>query len=190
MGPNDRRFDPQKRQVLLDAQRQAHWNPPHFLARFNLQAGQVVVDLGCGPGFWTLPLAEIVGSAGAVWALDVSQEMLDALTECQPPGHVHTILAELPKIPLTDGTADLVWAAFVYHEVEPPEELATELRRVTRSGGGVAILDWRLDAAADDDPPRQHRVAPQQVIEQLHAAGFQRAAQTWQDDEAYLIEAQ
>lgn len=190
MGHTDRRFDPHKRYGLVDAQRQARWDPPRFLTRLDLKVGQVVVDLGCGPGFWTLPLAEIVGPAGAVWALDVSQEMLDALAERQPPEHVHLMRAELPQTQLPEAAADFVWGAFVYHEVEPPAQLAVELRRITRAGGRVAILDWRPDGATNDGPPRHHRVAPQQVIEHLLAAGFRSAAQTWQDDDAYLIEAQ
>jgi ubiquinone/menaquinone biosynthesis C-methylase UbiE len=189
MGHTERRFDPNKRQGLVNTQRQARWDPPRFLTRFDLKAGQVVVELGCGPGFWTLPLAEIVGPTGAVWALDVSQEMLDALTEHQPPEHVYLIRTELPQTQLPEATADFVWGAFVYHEVDPPMQLAAELRRVTRSGGRVAILDWRPDAASDDGPPRAHRVAPQQVIDHLRTAGFQSVALTWQDTDVYLIEA-
>jgi ubiquinone/menaquinone biosynthesis C-methylase UbiE len=190
MGHTERRFDPNKRQGLVDTQRQARWDPPRFLARFDLEPGQVVIDLGCGPGFWTLPLAEMVGPTGTVWALDVSQDMLDALTERQPPEHVHLLRTELPQTQLPEATADFIWGAFVYHEVEPPTQLVTELRRITRSGGRVAILDWRPDGAIDDGPPRAHRVAPQQVIDHLIAAGFDHAAQTWHDDDAYLIEAQ
>ncbi len=149
----------------------------------------MAVDLGCGPGFWTLPLAEIVGPTGMVWALDVSQEMLDALTERQPPKHVHLIRTELPQTQLPETVADFIWAAFVYHEVEPPEQLVAELRRIVRSGGSVAVLDWRPDATGDDGPPRKHRVALQRVMEHLRRTGFQSVAQTWQDTDVYLIEA-
>src|SRR5689334_9406289 len=100
MDSERRRFDPGRKDVLLSEQRQARWAPLHFLARFNLAPGQRVVDVGCGPGFWTLPLAEIVGPSGAVWALDVSQEMLDALASRRPPAQVHLLRSELPRIDL------------------------------------------------------------------------------------------
>jgi len=185
----ERRFDPRHRQTLLGVERQARWDPPRFLARLGLQAGQTVLDLGCGPGFWTLPLAEIVGPQGTVWALDVSQEMLDALAARHPPSQVRLLRGELPAIDLPDGSVDWIWSAFLFHEVEPPEQLAAEMRRVTRPGGKVAVLDWRPDAESGDGPPRSHRLSPAQIGEYLLAAGFQDAMQIWQDEDAYLVEA-
>lgn len=173
----------------MKARRWQRWDPPCFLGRLDLQAGQTVLDLGCGPGFWTLPLAEIVGPQGTVWALDVSQEMLNALAACHPPSQVRLLHGELPAIDLPDGSVDWIWSAFLFHEVEPPEQLAVEMRRVTHPGGRVAVLDWRPDTAGDDGPPRSHRLSAAQVGEHLRAAGFQDVVQTWQDEDAYLIEA-
>jgi len=185
----ERRFDPQHRQTLLSTERQTRWNPLDFLARLGLQRGQTVLDLGCGPGFWTLPLAETVGPRGTVWALDVSQEMLDALAARHPPPQVRLLRGELPAIDLPDASVDRVWAAFIFHEVERPERLAAEIRRVLRPAGRVAVLDWRPDAESNDGPPRAHRLGPGQVIACLRAAGLGDATQTWQDEDAYLVEA-
>lgn len=184
-----RRFDPQRQHVLLDPQRQARWDPPRFLARFGLQAGQTVLDLGCSPGFWTLSLAEIIGPSRRVWALDVSQDMLNALMERQPPAQVRPLRGELPAMPLPNASVDLAWGAFVFHEITPPEDLAAELRRVMRPGGRVAVLDWRPDAESDQGPPRHHRLWPEQVIDRLRQANFAHVERTWQDADTYLVEA-
>jgi ubiquinone/menaquinone biosynthesis C-methylase UbiE len=186
---NDKRFDPHRQHVLLTPERLAKWDPPRFLARFGLQAGQAALDLGSGPGFWTLPLAEIVGPTGQVWALDVSQELLDALAARNPPPQVRLLHAVLPKIDLPDASVNLAWLALVFHEVEPPEQLVSELFRVVRTGGRVAILDWRPDAESEAGPPRAHRVRPDQLIASLKAAGFAEVEQTWQDTDNYLVEA-
>lgn len=188
MAHQDKRFDPKRVQVLLDPDRLAKWDPPRFLKRFGIQPGQTVLDLGSGPGFWTLPLAEIVGPAGEVWALDVSRELLDALAERKPPAHVRLLHSELPKIALPDATVDFAWIASVFHEVEPAEELAAELRRVVRPAGRVAVLEWRPDASGEGGPPREHRVGPDQVIARLQAAGFAEPKQTWQDADNFLVE--
>lgn len=189
MSHHERRFDPQKRHALHNVDREAKWQPRSLLQRFGIQPGQSVLDLGCGPGFWTFPLADIVGAAGIVWALDVSQEMLDALVDRKPPAQVRMLRSELPRIDLPDASVDWIWGAFVVHEIEPLENLMSEMQRILRPGGQLAILDWRPDTVHDDGPPRHHRLAFATVLEQLKAAGFEGFLQNWQHEDAYLIEA-
>jgi ubiquinone/menaquinone biosynthesis C-methylase UbiE len=187
MPSDDRRFDPHKKHTLTDPQRRTRWNPPQLLGQLGIRPEQIVLDLGCGPGFWTLPLAEIVGANGKVWALDVSQEMLDAMSKRHPPAHVHLLRSELPHIDLPDASVDWIWAAFVAHEVEPLESLAEEIRRVLRPGGRLAILDWRPDAVHDDGPPRHHRLDPATVRRALQEIGFSLLPSDWQHEDAYLL---
>ncbi|MEI8133320.1 MAG: class I SAM-dependent methyltransferase [Leptolinea sp.] len=189
MAAEERRFDQHKKQTLIGPEREARWNPSKFLTRLVIQPGQSVLDLGSGPGFWTFPLAEIVGSNGIVWALDVSQEMLDMLAKRNPPSQVRLLQAELPKIELATASLDWVWAAFVLHEVTPAETLASQLRRILKADGTLAVLDWRPDAVAESGPPRHHRLSVEQVTKYLLEAGFKSVTLVWQDDDAYLLEA-
>jgi ubiquinone/menaquinone biosynthesis C-methylase UbiE len=186
---DDRRFDHRKMHALMGADRQARWSPSTFISRFDIHEGASVLDLGSGPGFWTLPLADKVGAYGTVWALDVSQEMLDELAKLNPPKQVRLLQSELPKIHLPDSSLDWIWAAFVFHEVTPPQELAKEMFRVAKAEGALAVLDWRPDAVGEGGPPRHHRLSIEQVIGFLRQAGFHSVDQTWQDDDTYLIEA-
>ena len=190
MAENERRFDPQKHQALTESQRWARWDPPQMLGRVGIHPGQRVLDLGCGPGFWTLPIAEVVGSQGKVWALDVSYELLDLLAKRKPPAQVQLLLGELPTINLPNDSVDLVWGAFVIHEVEPLDKLIQEIRRVLVRQGKVAILDWRPDAESENGPPRSHRIASRKLINLLQITGFESARLVWLNKEAYLIEAQ
>jgi len=189
MSQEDRRFDHNKMHTLISPEREARWNPSRFLTRLAIQPGQSVLDLGSGPGFWSLPLAEIVGTNGTVWALDVSKEILDLLAQRNPPAQVHPLLAELPQVDLPESSLDWVWAAFVFHEVTPPEKLASEMHRLLKVNGSVAVLDWRPDAVTDAGPPRHHRLSVEQVTKYLQDAGFKSITQTWQDDDTYLLEA-
>jgi SAM-dependent methyltransferase len=175
---DEKRFDPARKGYLVSPDREARWSPQHFLLRLGLRTGQSVVDVGSGPGFWTLPLAGIVGPAGRVWALDVSQELLDDLAARNPPSQVQPVPSVLTHIELPDAAADLAWVAFVIHEVEPPAAFSAELRRVVKPGGRVAVLNWRPAAAGQAGPPRAHRVSPEQVIAWLNLAGFAGSRQT------------
>ena len=187
---DDRRFDHHKLHALTTPERQARWDPPRFLSRFAIRPGEAVLDLGAGPGFWTFPLADMVGDKGTVWALDVSKDMLDAIAKRNPPGQVRLLQAELPGINLPDSIIDWIWAAFVFHEVAPPEKMAGEMSRLIKDKGVVAVLDWRPDKASEGGPPPQYRLSGAQVIKYLHDAGFGSVEQTWQDEDAYLIQAQ
>jgi ubiquinone/menaquinone biosynthesis C-methylase UbiE len=115
--------------------------------------------------------------------------LLDTLASRQPPAQVKFKRSELPTIDLPDAFSDFAWLAFVFHEVEPPEKLASELRRVLRPGARVAVLDWRPDAETDQGPPHTDRVTPAQVIGWLTTAGFTSAQETWHDPDNYLVEA-
>ncbi len=189
MKKDNRRFDPQKRGMLVDPERRARWNPLLLLPLAGLQEAQSALDLGCGPGFWTLPMAEIVGKNGQVIALDASPEMLRSLAAQSPPAHVRLVQGELPVISLPDASVDFIWAAMVFHEVTPAALLAREARRVLRPGHRLALLEWRTDAASAIGPPRGHRLSPGQMHACLLSAGFHEFQLPWQDEDTYLASA-
>ncbi|MGV8120802.1 MAG: class I SAM-dependent methyltransferase [Candidatus Xenobiia bacterium LiM19] len=189
MSCENHRFDENNKDLLLEREREIKWDPPRFLAQFGLRPGETVLDLGCGPGFWTISLAESVGLTGTVWALDISDKLLDALTRRKPPLQVKTMLSELPVIPLPDASVDFVWAAFIFHEIRGAGSLADEIHRVMKPGGTVAVLDWRPDAEENGGPPLHHRITTAQVLSYLKKAGFSTASQIWQDSDNYLIRA-
>ncbi len=189
MPADEHRFDPQRVGRLINPERLARWQPARFLSRFGLPAGSRILELGCGPGFWSLALAEIAGQAGQVLACDASREWLSMLADTHPPAWVFPIRCKLPGLPLAADWADFIWAAFVIHEVPDLPALAGEMRRVMKPGGRVAILEWRPNPASQEGPPLAPRLSTQQVQQMLRGAGFSSIRTSWQDPDTYLIEA-
>jgi len=187
MKTESRRFDESNRDSLLGRDRENRWDPPVFLKQFDLKPGYAVLDLGCGPGFWTFPLADDVGPSGTVWALDGSRGMLEALERREPPEQVRAVLSELPEIKLPDGSVDFIWASFIVHELHEPAGLIKEMGRVLRPGGKAAVLEWRHDGEIGDGPPAHHRIAASVLSDHLAGAGFSESSQIWQDDDYYLV---
>lgn len=165
------KFDPQHIDKLLNADRFKDIAPKELLASAGLKPGQVFADVGCGPGFFTLPAAEIVGTKGRVYAIDTQQEMLDALKKRNPPECVHIVRSEEEKIPLKNGEVDLALLAYVLHEAADQTAFLTEVRRILKKGGQLLVIDWKK-LKEEKGPPIEERLTEEQAEGFLKKAGF------------------
>ncbi len=173
---SERLFDPQNAGRLDDPERR-RWLPPEdVLDLLDIREGMTVADVGAGTGYFALPLAERVGSAGSVLAVDIQPEMLDRLAanlRGRPEaGRVHPSVGAADRTGLPDSCADLVLLANVWHEVDDHGAVLTEAARLLKPGGRLAILDWRTDVEQPPGPPLEHRVSPARTYIALEDAGW------------------
>jgi ubiquinone/menaquinone biosynthesis C-methylase UbiE len=131
------------------------WRPRALEAwrRGGVTAGQTVVDVGAGPGFATLDLAEIVGPAGRVIAVERSARFLAAL-DARARGlgvtNVSTIEADLLDLPPMDGVADALWCRWVLCFVADPRAALRKMLAMLKPGGSAIFHEyadyrsWRL----------------------------------------------
>src|SRR5262245_48790740 len=151
-GPGRGRFDPANMARLLDAERRA-WNPPEATLRAaGVGPDQTVVDLGCGPGYFTLPAAELVGPRGTVYGVDVEPAMVEACRRSAAAAgaqRIEVVHSSETHVPLPDGIADLVFVSVVLHEAEDRVAFLREARRLLKPGGEVALIEFRQQ----DGPP-------------------------------------
>ena len=147
-----------------------------------------VVDLGCGPGFFTIPAHQIVGPSGHVIAADIQPEMLDHLRGRLRSAEIHdvdVIQTTEGHVPVTDHVADVVFAAFVLHEANDPAGFLGECARLIKPEGAVAIIEWRHDA--DLEIRADHRIAVSVITEFATAAGLDHHEVTNLDGERVLV---
>ncbi len=116
-------------------------------------SGQVILDIGAGPGFATLDLAELVGPTGKVVALERSRRFLDALEAAAAARNlrqVETHELDLDADPLPVVNADGAWARWVFCFVNDPKRLLARTAAALRPGGTIALHEyvdyraWRL----------------------------------------------
>jgi ubiquinone/menaquinone biosynthesis C-methylase UbiE len=119
--------------------------------------GQSVLEVGCGPGFFTLPAGEIVGQTGSVTSVDVSpaavahvQRKVDA---AKTP-NVEVLLANASSISLPDESFDLAFVFGLGHVVGNLQDMWVELHRLLRPGGTLAI-EGRLEPPGALFQPRE-----------------------------------
>ncbi len=136
---------------LLDAEsRLGTENPRELLIGVGIVEGMTVVDLGCGPGFLSLPAAEIVGAEGHVYAVDIESKMVDlvrAEAAERELSNVTTLRTNGDRVTLADGIADFAICGLVLHYKDDDEARAGVLRDVARllkPGGGLLVIDRSL----------------------------------------------
>src|SRR5262249_29968498 len=110
-----------------------------------LRPGDRILDLACGDGTYSRWLAECLGAGGGVLALDRSPAFLELARKAMPPhflGHrVGLVQADIDRLPLRDGSFDLVWCAQSLYSLPDPVEALRRMARAARPGGIVAVLE-------------------------------------------------
>ena len=117
-------------------------DPYKVLDGAGLTPGQDVLEVGCGPGFFTVPAARIVGESGSVLALDVNLvavEHVQQKIEEAGATNARAIVANAGRTDLSDQSFDL---AFVFGLARPIGDMAAmwaELDRLLKPQGVLSI---------------------------------------------------
>src|SRR3954447_693521 len=116
---------------------------PQMADLAGVQAGERVLDVGCGPGALT---AELVLRGAQVSAVDPSPQFVAAAQERYPDADVRQSSAE--SLPFGDGEFDAALAQLVVHFMPERGGGLAEMRRVTRPGGVVVASVWDMVGGA------------------------------------------
>lgn len=160
---------------MSEGRRQMH-DPDFVLKNSGLAEGMVVADLGCGPGFFTVPIAQKIGAKGFVYAVDGNQLMLDNLKDNivksgVNPKNVEIIRADVSKTGIPENSVDLVFFANVLHEVYDKKAFFKEVRRIAKPNGVVVDVDWKR-IQSERGPPLEERLSEEQASKLLFENGF------------------
>ena len=141
-----------------------------LLEALRLRPGDVVADFGAGSGYFTWRMAQRVGSAGRVHAVEVQPLMLELLqANVARRGVAERVLPVLgterdPALP--EGSLDLILLVDVYHELEFPFEVTAALARALKPGGRLVLVEYRGE---DPEVPIKplHKMTVAQVRREL-----------------------
>ena len=123
-------------------------NAEEVLKELSIKNGQTVLDVGCGSGTYTIPVARLVGSKGRVYALDVNRKALDKMErKSQSEGLKNIVRIDSSgevKIPLKDITLDHVLLIDVLQEIDDKEALISEAHRVLKKKGMLSVYPMHM----------------------------------------------
>jgi len=123
-----------------------------FLPRMNIlkevgiEPGFCVLDYGCGPGSYIIPLAELVGASGKIYALDIhplAVQRVQGIASKKQLTNVKTICSNC-KTGLPDSSIDVVLLYDTYHNLGDPDGVLAELHRVLKPNGILSFSDHHM----------------------------------------------
>lgn len=119
-----------------------------------IEAGETILDLGCGGGIDSVLAAQRTGPAGRVIALDFLPEMLARTSEAASEAgieNIEVLEGEMEAIPLPDGSVDQVISNGVLNLSARKRRALAECARVLRAGGKLSLSD--LTVGDEELPP-------------------------------------
>jgi len=118
-------------------------NPEAILGSL-VRSGDTVLDVGPGMGYFTIPLAGLVGSSGRVIAADIQQKMLEAvLRRARRRGVADRIQTHLstPESIGVDEKVDFVLAFWIVHEIANQETFFKQIRGILKPSGCLLLAE-------------------------------------------------
>lgn len=157
---------PVERAGLLDSLIRRWVQNPRKLLKPHLKEGMTVLDFGCGPGFFSIEMARMVGESGRVIAADLQEGMLQRLraklegTELGKRITLHKCAGNAIGL---SQRVDFVLAFYVLHELPDQEAFFREIGSILNPGGRILVVEPPLHVS---------RAAFEETIRRGRDAGF------------------
>ncbi|MGA9120404.1 MAG: class I SAM-dependent methyltransferase [Bacteroidota bacterium] len=121
-------------------------NPYEIVAPY-VKAGMTVLDIGCGPGFFSIEIARLVGPGGKVISADVQEGMLEELGKkvrgTSLEERIKCVKCERTTINVSD-MVDFILAFYMVHEVPDKNTFFRQLRSVLKEHGELLLVEPKL----------------------------------------------
>lgn len=115
-----------------------------LIDRARVNAGERIVDVGCGCGATAIAFAQKVGPTGQVLGIDISAPMLARARQLAPAGlPVDFVLADATVYPFVSGSFDFLVSRFGVMFFAQPALSFANMRRALRPSGRLAFACWR-----------------------------------------------
>ncbi len=170
MSDGNKRVCPVGRAGSLDNRFRKWLQDPQKIVGPYIKEGMTVLDLGCGPGFFSLDMAQMVGKSGRVIAVDLQEGMLQKLRDkIQGTEHERRITlhkCEENKIGVSEEI-DFVLDFYMVHEVPNQEEFFNEIGVILKPKGQVLVVEppFHISKSAFEETIRKARNAGFTLIE-------------------------
>jgi ubiquinone/menaquinone biosynthesis C-methylase UbiE len=168
---------------FLMSEERKQWHNPEIILKFaGATKGMTIADLGSGPGFFAIPMAQIAGEKGLVYAVDTNQNMLNSLKDNivksgVNPKVIKIVNTDVCHTGIAKESVDLVLFANVLHEVDDRKAFFQEVKRISKITAYIVDVDWKK-IKTEHGPPLESRLSEDEVNQILSESGFTVVKQT------------
>ena len=117
-----------------------------LLKEAGIEPGFCILDYGCGPGSYMEPLAQLVGTSGEIYALDIHPlaiKEVQKIAARKAIANIKTIESDC-NTGLPDNHVDVVLLYDTFHNLSQPDDVLRELHKVLKSGGTLSFSDHHM----------------------------------------------
>lgn len=142
-----------------------------------IEAGMHVADIGAGTGIFMSYFAKGVGSEGKVYAVDLSEQLVEQLAiqaSESDYSQVEVVQCEDRDVCLPEGSVDMAFICDTYHHFEYPRNTMATIHRAMRPGGHLVVVDFERIPGVTREWLLDHVRAGKEVFRsEIEAAGFE-----------------
>jgi cyclopropane fatty-acyl-phospholipid synthase-like methyltransferase len=177
-GPANHRFEDAEQWAARfeDPERDAWQKPDVVIAAMDIPPGGKVADIGSATGYFPVRIARAHPSA-TVYGVDIEPDMVRYLRErAEKEGltNIKAVQGEPADAKLPEPV-DRIVLVDTYHHIGERPAYFRKLAGSLRTGGWVIVVDFKVDSPMG--PRKEHKLAPERVIEELTAAGYVKAGE-------------
>jgi ubiquinone/menaquinone biosynthesis C-methylase UbiE len=152
-------------------------DPEAIIKQLNISSGSMAADFGCGPGYFSLPFANVIGEDGHLYALDVLPQALESVKSKAKTSGLVNISTQRVNLEKEGGShlrsASLDWVIMkdVLFQNQKKEIMLAEAYRVLKNGGKMVVVEWN-DDDSNIGPERSIRISQDHLKKIVGEAGF------------------
>ncbi len=143
---------PHQMAILFDNWLRRLIQSPKKIVGDYIKEGDTVIDVGCGPGYFSIDMAKMVGESGKVIAVDIQAPMLE---QARKQAGKHQVLDRMEFHQCQSGSigleakADFILAFYMIHETPNPKGFLAEMREMLNAGGKLLVVEPKMHVSPE-----------------------------------------
>lgn len=159
-------------------------DPDLVVSTWEVEKGSKIADLGCGSGYFSIPIAKVVGEAGKVFAVDVREASLESVRSrafLEKLNNVEAVRANLEKKNslkkwIKNGECDAVLLVNILYTSKKKNAIVDEAKRILGSKGRIIVIEWAKkyhgSIIKNFGPPNELRLDEVEIQKLIGKSGY------------------